>query len=389
MDNDPQDRIASLERLTPDDFGIGVLFDSVADAVVVGDAETERIVLWNQAAEHIFGYSASEIVGRPIHTLVPERFRSDHLAGIARFAGSGDGAFIGTRATVDLSASRKDGKEIEIALSLTPVTTASVQGRFALALIRDISDRRRLEQELRDREARLQTALQRVTAQEETRKDLVGMVVHDLRSPTSIVIGFVDVLISRWQQFDEAQIADMLRRIRSNTAVLGNLVDDLLTVAHIEGGDIDYDIRPFDLADLVMEVASDHRATAVDRGVEVSVAEDMPLALGDRKHHVRILSNLVSNAIKYSPPGSTVKVEARALDGELIVRVTDQGPGLSPRDQIRVFERFGRLDRHKDTKGTGLGLYIARRFVEGQGGRIWIESEPGHGATFSYTLPTA
>lgn len=389
MDDNMQDRIEALGRLTPDDFGIGVLFESVVDAVVVGDAETERIVLWNPAAQHMFGYEASEIVGRPIHTLVPERLRSDHRAGVARFAASGDGAFIGTRATVDLAAVCKDGKEIEIALSLTPVGTDAMDGRFALAIIRDISYRRHLEQELRDREARLQAALQRVTAQEETRKDLVGMVVHDLRSPTSIVIGFVDVLISRWQQFDDAQIADMLRRIRSNTAVLGNLVDDLLTVAHIEGGDIDYDIHPFDLGALVMEVASDHRATAADKGVEVTIAEHMPLALGDKKHHIRILSNLVSNAIKYSPAGTTVKVEAQPSEGELLVRVTDQGPGLSPRDQVRVFERFGRLDRHKDIKGTGLGLYIARRFVEGQGGRIWIESQPGLGATFSYTVPTA
>lgn len=382
-------RVEQLGRLTPEDFGIGVLFNSVADAVIIGDAETERIVLWNPAAEHIFGYLSSEIVGQPIQTLVPEGLREDHRRGIAGYAATGGGVFIGTRESIDLPGLRKDGTEIDVALSLTPITTPAVSGRFALAIIRDITHRRHLERELRDHEARLQAALQRVTAQEQTRTDLVGMVVHDLRSPTAVVLGFVDLLRSSWRQYDEQQIADILDRVRSNTVVLGNLIDDLLTVAQLEGGDMDYEITPFDLGDLVERVVSDHRAIAEGRVIDLTVEPDLPLALGDEGRYLQVLTNLVSNAVKYSPPSSTVTIQARHGDSALVVSVANEGEGLSPEDQLRVFERFGRLNAHRNVKGTGLGLFIVRRLVEDQGGWIRVDSVPGGGATFTYTIPLA
>ncbi|MGI8775379.1 MAG: PAS domain-containing sensor histidine kinase [Actinomycetota bacterium] len=377
-----------LTRLSPDDFGIGVLFDSIADAVIVGDAESERIVLWSRAAEEIFGYAAFEIVGKPIHTLIPERLRGVHRTGLGHYAQSGEGSLIGSRVAADLPGVCKDGREIEIALTLTPVETSSVGGRFALAIIRDITRRRQLEEELRANQLRLQTALDQLRAQEEVRSDFVQMMVHDLRGPTTAVMGLAGLLGSLPESWDEAETADMLERIQSNASHLSRLIDDLLIVAQLEGNELEYVLEPFDLGALVERVVDDCRASAPEHQLEVDIPKSLPSALGDERRQLQILNNLISNAVKFSPSGSVIRASAKRDSDFLAVSVADQGPGIPEKDRATVFERFSRLKQAHRIRGTGLGLFITRRLVEGQQGSIWIDGS-GQGTTFTYTIPVA
>jgi len=379
----------SVERLTAQDFGIGVLFDSLSDAVVVGDADSEHVVLWNPAAEEIFGYSSEEIIGRPIHTLIPERLRDDHLRGLSRYAATGEGTFIGARISADLPAVRKDGTEIEIALSLTPVSTPRAGGRFAMAIIRDITHRRRLEEEVRENELRLQTALDEVKAQEERRKDFIGMMVHDLRTPAAVVAGFTEVLISNFDSFGKEQVSEVLARVHSQVRTMARLIDDLLTVSALESGELSYEVAPFDLGTLVFGLIRDHRAASPLHRFEVEVADGLPPVLGDERRQTQILNNLFSNAAKFSPPGSTVNVKVERDAEEVLVSVADEGPGIPEADRERIFDRFARLDQTTNVKGTGLGLFITKELVEAQGGRIWVKEAASGGACIVYSAPVA
>lgn len=222
------------------------------------------------------------------------------------------------------------------------------------------------------------------------RRDFVANISHELRTPLAN-IDLAAQTLRNISNLDATLVRRMLDQIESQVQVLGQLSQEMMDLAQIESGQALLKLVPVAVAPLVRRSVTALLPHANLKGQHVSLflPEDL-LVLADEQQVSRVISNLLHNAVKFAPEGGIVSVYAQAVDDEDVrICVSDNGPGISREDQGRIFERFYKQDRARSKGGTGLGLAIARHIVEGHGGKIWVESEPGQGATFCFTLPRA
>lgn len=222
---------------------------------------------------------------------------------------------------------------------------------------------------------------------ERMRTALVSTVSHELRSPLTAIKGYVDSLLDGGP-WDEATEREFLDIIAASAEKLAVLVDNLLDAAKLEAGVLRMEMEPVRVERIAQQVLDHRRRLTPGHELRLEADDNLPLAEADPVRLEQILANLVDNAIKYSPAGGAVTVGITGGD-MITVRVSDQGIGITPEDAERLFERFFRVDNGlaRSTKGVGLGLYICKSLIEGHGGRIWVESTPGRGSTFAFTLP--
>jgi signal transduction histidine kinase len=220
------------------------------------------------------------------------------------------------------------------------------------------------------------------------RADFVSLVSHELRSPMAAVIGAAQTLQARWRELDPVQREAFLGLIAQETTRLAALIGDVLDTSRIEAGTFSYSFGDVDLAALVDDSVESATIGQDEVRVRAEVATTLPRIRGDRARLRQVLSNLIDNAVKYSPVGEEVEVRAYQEDGRILVDVRDRGPGIPAEDRGLIFEKFGRVASSGHTKpGTGLGLFIARSIAEAHGGRLAVESAPGNGAVFTLELP--
>ncbi|HEY3922448.1 MAG TPA: ATP-binding protein [Gaiellaceae bacterium] len=221
------------------------------------------------------------------------------------------------------------------------------------------------------------------------RADFVSLVSHELRTPMASVIGSARTLQARWRELTSEQRDAFLALIADETDRLAGLIGEVLDTSRIDAGTFTYSFAAVDLAGLVEETVS--TASLGQDAVEVAarIPRALPVVRGDGARLRQVLANLVDNAVKYSPEGELVEVRATAVNGKVVVDVSDRGPGIAPADQRLIFEKFGRVTGTSTKPGTGLGLYIARAIVEAHGGQLEVSSAPGLGATFTLTLPVS
>ncbi len=220
------------------------------------------------------------------------------------------------------------------------------------------------------------------------RRDFVANISHELRTPLASIRLLVDTL-QAGALGNPTLAADMLSKINGEVDALSQLARELLDLAMIESGQMPLRLASTQLLDLAQEQVGRFSPQALQKRLAITV--DIPpdlCALADGEMLARVLANLLHNALKFTPPGGRIDVDARKEGENVIVSVADTGPGIPREELARIFERFYKVDRARGQSGTGLGLAIARHIVEGHGGRIWAESEPGHGATLRFTLPT-
>ena len=318
------------------------------------------ILTWNRGAERLYGYAEEEVRGRHVSLLQTYRHEGGDL-----FQKVTRGERIEQLELVNLT---KDGRKIDVALSVSPMLDRNGQVIGASTIARDITDRKHLEQ-LKD--------------------EFVSTVSHELRTPLTAIKGFIELVIDGDAgPLSEAQ-REFLQIASRNTDRLGNLINDLLDVNRIECEQFEVRLEPTDLGAVLEDVAATFRPLAQAKGLEFRCHIDpLPQLLGDCPRLVQVFSNLISNAIKYTPQGE-VGLRARRAQAGIEVVVHDSGIGLSREEQSQLFSKFfrGRNPVVTETGGTGLGLVIAKAIIERHNGRIEVASVPGEGTHFRVVLP--
>jgi PAS domain S-box-containing protein len=346
---------------------------SAVDAIISIDA-TDEIIFWNQGAARIFGYSEEEVLGKSVTMIVPEPYRDAHRRGVENYLRTGRPALIGR--TEELEGLRKNGESFPIELSLSTWKTAA--GTFFTGIIRDISDRKEAESALSQRTEELES--------------LVQMVAHDLKSPVITVGGLTRLLKkSAGDLPQDGRIDRILDQLICATQTMEDFLADLLDALAVEHAKPER--TSVNIDHVVREVVQQLEQTIQERGIKLrlEIAERLPVVSGDKRRIAQVLDNLLVNAVRYmgQKPDPTISIQVIADKSVITTRVSDNGVGIPDKLQEKIFERFYRVRRSDSPVGTGLGLAISKKIVESHGGKIWVESAEGHGASFSFTLPVA
>jgi PAS domain S-box-containing protein len=369
------------------------------------------ITSWNRGAEKLFGYTSTEAMGKTLRMLLPpERANeeSDILARIAR----------GERIdNFDVVRVRKDGKRIDISATISPIKDSNGTIVGASKIAHDITEHKlaqheiqRLSKEMESRNAELTTqatALRRAHDELELRvnertEELAGanqvlersnielqqfayIASHDLQSPLRSISGFVQLLKLEYEGKLDEQAGDWIGRTVEAVEQMQTIIRDVLAYSRVESRSLPFAPTPF--LDVFNDAVALLESSIHDAGGQVSCSK-LPVVMGDRSQLVQLMQNLIGNGLKYHGDKSPhVHVSAERNGTEWTFSVRDNGIGIDPKYYERVFEIFKRLHDQKEYPGTGIGLAVCRRVVTRHGGRIWLESEAGHGSVFHFTLP--
>jgi PAS domain S-box-containing protein len=369
-----------------------------SDDAITRTAEDGTVVTWNSGAERLFGYTAQEIVGRPLALLVPQD-RLQELKSVAEQINSGAG--VEDHKTRGL---RKDGTEVDVSLTVSPIRVDSGVITGAAVIARDITHLKRQQGQLegllaKERVARADAeAAQKALAEQNERlreldrlkDEFIALVSHELRTPLTSIHGYLELLLDGGAGDLSQDQERFLSVVERNSKRLMQLVGDLLFMAQVEAGKLALDLEEVQLRELVGECLEGARPIADDRGIElVAEIEETPSMLGDRSRLSQVLDNLISNALKFTPSSGRVSVRISSAGDEVVVEVEDTGVGIPSGEQDRLFERFFRSSTASEQAipGTGLGLTIAKAIVERHEGSIAIESTEGVGTTVRVRLP--
>jgi signal transduction histidine kinase len=229
----------------------------------------------------------------------------------------------------------------------------------------------------------------RLREAEELKSTLLSVISHELKTPVSIIKGYAGTLARQDADWDKATLADGLAVIEEEADKLNELVNNLLDTSRLQAGGLKLQFTYLDLPSMAEKTVEKFRTQTTRHTFSVDFPAGFPPVKGDYERIREVLSNLVGNAIKYSPDGGLIRVGGRVAGDEVQVFVSDEGVGIPATEQERIFDRFTRVDNSltRQTPGAGLGLFLARAVVEAHGGRVWVESQPGRGATFWFTLP--
>ena len=361
------------------------LLEAAANAIV-GVNQEGLITMVNAETEKSFGYQRDELLGHPVEILIPEAFHRVHQAHRASYLRLARARTMGPG--LELRARRKDGSEFPVEISLTPLETEG--GLLVMAIIVDITERRLYQEQIEQTNRELELRNREVERATQLKSQFLASMSHELRTPLNAILGFSDLLAEQTAGSLNEKQRRYVQHIHNGGQHLLQLINDILDLSKIEAGRMELRPESFLVADTLPEVLSIIRPLAMDKKIEVvSTVEPALWVCADRVRFKQILYNLLSNAVKFTPDGGRVGVQVWP-DGEwLHLVVHDTGIGIPPEEQEAIFDEFRQVGTTtKGVKeGTGLGLAITRRLVEQHGGTLRVESEPGRGSRFHFTLP--
>jgi PAS domain S-box-containing protein len=367
------------------------LFVNNPVAVVSVDMDV-NIVSWNPMAEKLFGYTQEEVIGKNLDDIVAQ----DEALHAEAVVYTSHGLHEERVPHTTTKRTRKDGSLVDVEVLGLPVVVAGEKVGF-IVLYHDITERKQAEVKLQQAKEAAETARAAMS-------EFVANASHELRTPLTHIYGFAKSCINDLNKYVIPNVKDpdpkTQRAIDEVTESLGiivdegermsNLIKDMLDLAKIEAGKLEWNMRDLSITELIERALAttahlfDHKNLKLNKDYQA----ELPEVIGDWDSLIRVTLNLLSNAVKFTEKGS-VTIRARQRKGEILVSVIDTGIGIAPSDYGRVFEKYAQAgDPHTGrSKGTGLGLPISKQIVEHHGGKIWVESELGKGSTFSFTLP--
>jgi len=349
---------------------LAAIVESSDDAIISKSLEGV-ITSWNAAAEQLFGYRAEEMLGQPILRLLPAERHAEEDMILARLRrGERIEHFETVRRT-------KAGRLVDVSVTISPLRDEGGRIVGASKIARDITERKRAEAE----RARLLTALQRSNAE---LQQFALVASHDLQEPLRMVTTYVQLLAERWQGRLAAEDEEFIGYAVEGAQRMKGLIDALLDFARVAAREKPF--APVDCTAVVQRALHTLQAVVRERQARIEV-EPLPTVLGDEAQVGQVFQNLLSNALKFCPTPPQIHLSARRDGAQWVFAVHDNGIGIAPHHAEQIFVLFRRLHTRQEYPGTGMGLAICKKIVERHGGRIWVESAPGQGSTFYFTLP--
>lgn len=387
-----QTRQQAEQALRQSELKFRSIVQSANDAIILADT-TGNIIGWNTGAQAIFGYQEEELLGQPLQRIMPPRYRAAHEHGFNRLQATGIPHLIGQ--TVEIHGLRKDGTEFPLELALT--TWSSEAGTFYSGIIRDITERKRAEEERQRLFEQVQRNLEETQRTAEHLRELdrlksefLASMSHELRTPLNSIIGYAEIILMGLNGPLSQEMTEDMEAIRHSGQHLLHIINDILDLAKIEAGHMTLAYEKVEFSGLLDQIRVRHLALLHDKPVELLIEMDanVPSIEADRIRVNQILTNLVSNAIKFTEKG-IVRLHATYNDGWVQIAVQDSGIGIKKSDLATIFQQFRQVDGSNSRRagGTGLGLTITNHLVQLHGGTITVESELDKGSTFFVRLP--
>ncbi len=354
----------------------------IADDAIISIDERQRIILFNKGAERIFGFTAEEAMGQPLEMLLPGVARPAHAAHVDDFRRSPTPSRRMAERS-EIAGRRKDGTEFPAEASISRL--GGGHNVIYTAILRDVTQQKRQSEMLR-------TAKQAAEVAVQAKSMFLANMSHEIRTPLNAIIGMTSLLLHT-ELADEQR--DFVETIRSSGDALLTVINEILDFTKIELGSLELDIHPFDVRRAIEASLDLVAGTAAEKDINLAyLVEDSvpPVVVSDGTRLRQVLVNILSNAVKFTRRGEVVvnveAVPSGASAYELHFSVSDTGIGISEDEVGKLFKPFSQVDASttREYGGTGLGLVISKRLCEIMGGRIWVESAPGHGSTFHFTI---
>jgi PAS domain S-box-containing protein len=343
---------------------LDALLDSAADGILIlqADHSVERV---NTAFEKLINLTRDDLVGKPHEQVI--RWAGEPQGVTLEEAESG-GWPLTPHATlyVEGNLERPEPPPIPVGVTYAPVLSEDDKLRNIVVSVRDITHFRTAE---------------------EIKSTFISIVSHELRTPVALIKGYASTLRRDDAKWDRGIVSDSLAVIEEEADRLGSMIDDLLDASRLQAGGLNLNRADISLPALAERLVERFRTQSKDHTIATDFPEDFPVLLGDEKRLEQVISNLISNAIKYTRDGE-IHIQGQVRPKQVVLCVRDEGPGIDARDLPHIFDRFYRsTEAVKQTKGAGLGLYLARAIIEAHGGRIWADPKPDSGARICFSLP--
>lgn len=408
VEREAEDAATAVRR----DRILATITEDSADAIYLLDPKG-MIQTWNHGAEQLYGYPAAQVIGKHFELLLPKTLRMngelEHMDAELDMHG-----FLRNYITQRVA---QDGRMLTVEVTRTLLRDEDGKVFGSAAIVRDVTERERIaeqtrelnrhletevaqrtqalseaNQELRRRHAELEKANAELQQLDALKSEFVSLVSHELRAPLANISASLQLLLSESNtETLTPHQRDMLLMTNEQSDRLARLVKGILNVSRVEAGQMMLTPEALDMHMVIERALENWRSCDKDHVYIGPTTANLPSVWADRDRIQEVLTNLIDNAFKYSPPGSTIRVDAQAAEDQMVVYVADQGQGIPPEELQKIFDKFHRVERGdaRQSYGYGLGLYISRKLVESMGGNMWVESDVGQGSIFYFSIPLA